>query len=76
MSRLIRNNIIKYTYYQQQISDDQMARDLIKERKIDMSTSKVMYMKEFTFSNIINETDDRFILNNSIQCTELAYEDE
>lgn len=57
--KLINSKIIKYTYYHPDIHEDEVVREMIKEKTVDISAYKIHYIKEEAFRRINSGTRDQ-----------------
>jgi len=54
--KLMQSNIIKYTYLHQDIFDDQLIKDNILNRTIDLTGYRIQYVSNQAFDRIVNGT--------------------
>jgi len=54
--KLMQSNIIKYTYLHQDIFDDQLIKDNILNRTIDLTAYRIQYVSNQAFDRIVNGT--------------------
>ena len=54
--KLIKNKTIKYSYFHPNIQDDEVVRDMINNKEIDLSAFRVLFIKDNTYNKLSNGT--------------------